>query len=53
MVDEDDANLASVAGVYGARRVENGDATFERETASRTHLSLEAFWEFQKKACGH
>ncbi len=41
-VDEDDAYLAAVVGIDGARTVEDGDALLQRQTAAGTHLRLVA-----------
>src|SRR5450755_4144368 len=51
-VGEDDLHLTPVVRVDGARRVEAGDATLEREAGTRPHLALEARRKSQRKPGG-
>ncbi len=50
-IDEDGANLPTVIGIDGARRIENSDATLGSETAAGAYLRLEALRELDEDAC--
>src|SRR5262245_54508551 len=41
-IDQDDADLAAVVGIDGARRVEHGDARLQREAGAWPHLRFES-----------
>lgn len=52
-VDHDDAYLAAIVGIDGARSVEQRDAMFEGEARAGAHLSFVAFGQCDAQPCWH
>ena len=48
-----DADLATIVGVDGAGRVEDGDAMLDGKSAARPHLCLVACRQGHEEACGN
>ena len=52
-VDKDDTYLASVVGIDGAGRIEDGDAMLDGKAASGTHLCFVARRQSHEETCGN
>lgn len=51
-IDEYGANLATIVGVDGAGRIEDGNSTLGGKSAPWTYLSLVAYGQLDENACG-